>query len=82
VVYPPYIPIACALHDSLELSALRRVPREIEFYDGAGERRIGTFLIRSIRSRDGAEWLVTEPPAEIRLDLIERLDGARFGGEC
>jgi len=78
----PYHPIACRLHDSLELAAIRAIPVEAVYRGLDGALRSGSFTIRSIRSRNGAEWLVTDPPAEIRLDRIVSIDGASFSSEC
>ena len=77
-----YSPIACALHDSLELAALRGLPVHLVFQGADGELHCGSFTIRDIRSRDGAEWLLTEPPGEIRLDRIVTMDGEKFSREC
>jgi Rho-binding antiterminator len=77
----PYTPIACALHDRLELAALRG--REVTVNHSAADGpRASRIRILDIRVRDGEEWLVTEPPVEIRLDHILSLDGEPSAEGC
>ena len=77
----PYTPIACALHDRLELAAIRGREVLVAYREG-GEARDMALRIVNIRVEGGEEWLVTEPPTEIRLDRILALDGESFSAGC
>lgn len=66
---PDYLPIACALHERLEFSVLRRIPLILEF---SGQKiRV---LPLDVATRNGAEWLKFRREngceEEIRLDRI------------
>lgn len=65
-----YQPIACAQHERLEFSVLRKIRLDL-VYEGKHER----VLPLDVATRDGAEWLkfrqVDGSEKEIRLDRIE-----------
>ncbi len=69
----PYQPIPCAQHERLEFSVLRRIPLQIVYRDGGGERG-ERVLPLDVVTRDGAEWLKFRrddgSETETRLDAI------------
>lgn len=68
-----YQPIACALHERLEFSVLRKTPMELRYADENGSYR-ERVLPLDVATRDHAEWLKFKREngevAEIRLDSI------------
>ena len=68
-----YQPIACALHEQLEFSVLRKISLELYYADGAGSCRERVMPL-DVVTRDRAEWLKFKREngevAEIRLDMI------------
>ena len=68
-----YQPIACALHERLEFSVLRKIPLELHYADEMGSYQERVLPI-DVATRDHAEWLKFKREngevAEIRLDLI------------
>jgi len=68
-----YQPIACALHERLEFSVLRKIPLALHYADEKGNFR-ERVLPLDVITRDHAEWLKFQREngdvAEIRLDLI------------
>ena len=81
----PYTPIACGLHDELQLRAMRgsRVSlRYLQRTDSGEEATVDTTdRVIDVRSRDGAEFIVLEEGAEIRLDHLLEVDGIPFRGD-
>lgn len=75
----PYRPIACALHDELQLRAMRRslVSLRVRDDSGGGQREVRDRVV-DVRTREGAEFLVLESGEEIRLDRLMEVDGIRF----
>jgi len=69
----PYRPIPRAQHERLEFSVLRRIPLQIVYRDGGGERR-ERVLPLDVATRGGAEWLKFRrddgSETETRLDAI------------
>lgn len=70
---PDYQPIACAQHERLEFSVLRRIPLLLEY---SGQRvRV---LPLDVATRNGAEWLKFRhedgSEEEIRLDRISSFE--------
>lgn len=69
----PYVPIACAFHESLEFAVLRRARLRLVYRDGANEREVRV-LPTDVATREGAEWLsYTDESGEksiVRLDRI------------
>lgn len=79
----PYRPIDCALHDELQLRALRRTVVSLSFREeGRGGVRSVSGRLVDVRTRNGAEYLSLESGAEIRLDLLVEVDGIPFGHAC
>lgn len=74
-----YTPIACSLHDELQLRAMRRRTSAIEWRDAAGDTRLVHAIIADVFARDGVEYLKTADGAEIRLDHLVRVDEVEFG---
>lgn len=68
-----YQPIACAQHERLEFSVLRKIPLRLGFVE-QGEHKHETVLPLDINTRNGAEWLKFRrkdgSETEIRLDAI------------
>ena len=68
-----YQPIACATHERLEFSVLRKIPLELNCADEKGEYQ-ERVLPLDVATRDHAEWLKFKREngevAEIRLDSI------------
>lgn len=80
----PYRPIACSLHDELQLRALRGTPVSVRVRgpgDG-GEEEVCHGRITDLTSRDGAEYLVMESGRRFRLDQLLEVDGIAFGDAC
>jgi Rho-binding antiterminator len=69
----PYQPIACALHEQLEFSVLRRVPLLLEYRQDNRVRQ-EQVLPSDVYTREGAEWLKFRrddgSEEAIRLDAI------------
>ena len=86
----PYRPIACGLHDELQLRALRRSTVTLRYRDGGSGGapgaeapiREGTGRVVDVRTRDGAEYLLLDVGTEIRLDRLVEVDGIPFGDAC
>jgi len=86
----PYRPIACGLHDELQLRALRRsrvtlryrLPDDVAPGAAGGEGaevRVVTDRVVDVRTRSGAEYLALASGEEIRLDRLVEVDGIPFG---
>lgn len=79
----PYRPIACSLHDELQLRALRRTPVSVRVSEpGDGGEEVCHGLITDVISRNGAEYLVMESGRRFRLDHLLEVDGIPFGNAC
>lgn len=86
----PYRPIACGLHDELQLRAMRRIAvtlryREDDGGDAPGDEptvRERAGRVVDVRTRAGAEYLVLDDGTEIRLDRLVEVDGIHFGDAC
>ncbi len=74
-----YQPIACAQHDQLEFSVLRKIPLRLEYVEN-GEHKHEKVLPLDVNTRNGAEWLKFRrqdgSETEIRLDEIRGFSGA------
>ena len=70
-----YRTIACADHERLEFSVLKRQRLDVNVTTGdrAGRQRL---MPLDVYTRDGAEWLLAEPESGERLTL--RLDWLQF----
>lgn len=77
-----YKPIACGLHDELELRALRKNKVELSFRGESNSIQTITCVIADIFSKDKVEYLKTDEGFIIRLDDILELDGIRFNQSC
>jgi Rho-binding antiterminator len=53
----PYVPIACAFHESLEFAVLRRVRLRLRYRGADGASLEMHVLPTDVATRDGAEWL-------------------------
>lgn len=86
----PYRPIACALHDELQLRALRRARVTVRYRSTPGPGHAASApdvrelegRVVDVRTRDGAEYLVLAQGDEIRLDRLVDVDGVAFGDAC
>ena len=79
-----YRPIACTLHDRLEVACLCRQPVAITWRDPDGHGHSATVVSFDVRSRTGAEYLVVDNDGEtleIRLDRLVRFDNLPFAGD-
>lgn len=77
-----YRPIACGLHDELELRALRKSKVELSYNDDKNNVRTIECTIADIFSKDKVEYLKTDMGLLIRLDDIIELDGIPFNKSC
>lgn len=77
-----YKPIACGLHDELELRALRKSKVELSFADESNGIQTIACVIADIFSKDKVEYLKTDKGLLIRLDDIIKLDGILFNKFC
>jgi Rho-binding antiterminator len=77
-----YKPIACGLHDELELRALRKSKVELSFADESNSIQTIACVIADIFSKDKVEYLKTDKGLLIRLDDIIKLDGILFNKFC
>jgi len=77
-----YKPIACGLHDELELRALRKSKVEILYTDESNSVQTISCVIADIFSKDKVEYLKTDKGFLIRLDDIVELDGILFNKSC
>lgn len=68
-----YRPIDCSLHDRMEAAAVLRTPVRLTWRVGEGMQN-GEGRITDILVRDGAEYLILEGCAEVRLDRIETFE--------
>lgn len=83
---PSYTPIACGLHDELQLRAMRRAETTVRYRpapDGPAVEIRGR--ITDVRTRGKEEFLTVSPgpdeaDLEIRLDFILEVDGIPFRG--
>ena len=73
-----YQPIDCALHDELQLRALRRRPSELEWREADGTPRVGEGVCIDVFARGGVEYLKLADGTEIRLDHLVRVDEVEF----
>lgn len=77
-----YRPIACGLHDELQLLALKGRPVVVAYRDEGGALRQVTARPLDVSTRDGAEWLALDSGAPVRLDRLVEVDGRPFGPAC
>jgi transcriptional antiterminator Rof (Rho-off) len=77
-----YTPIACGLHDELQLLALRGSEVRIVARDHTGGAVTLEGRAADVLSRGGAEWLVLADGTFIRLDHITTVDGRPFHTSC
>lgn len=73
-----YRPIACSLHDELQLRAMRRSTCSVEWSDESGAPRSIRGVVVDVFARDGVEYLKLDDGLEIRLDRLARVDGVEF----
>lgn len=74
-----YRPIACSLHDQLEVVALRGRPVRLRVREPDGSVRELEDRVVDWVARDGAEWVVLGAGGEVRLDRLVSVDGIDFG---
>ncbi len=77
-----YNPIACGLHDELELRALRKSKVVLSYNDDKNAVKTVECTITNIYSKDKVEYLNTDNGLLIRLDDIIELDGILFNKSC
>ena len=74
----PYVPVACGVHDRLEHHAVRGVPVEVVWQEGAAARRAVT-TVADLAARDGADWVVLGTGDRVRADRLVSVGGVRPG---
>lgn len=80
--HPDYTPIACDLHDRLQLLVMRgRLVSLVVRDDDGVARTVATHLV-DVLTRDGAEWVVTGDGTSLRLDRLIEVDGHPFAAGC
>lgn len=77
-----YTPIACGLHDELQLLVLRGRPVRLVVRDDTGATRAVEARATDVLARAGAEWLVLEDGTCLRLDRLVEVDGRPFAEGC
>jgi transcriptional antiterminator Rof (Rho-off) len=77
-----YKPIACGLHDELELRALRKSKVELSFTDESNSIQTISCVIADIFSKDKVEYLKTDVGFIIRLDDLVVVDNITFNKHC
>ncbi len=77
-----YKPIACGLHDELELRALRKQKINILFSNDKNENELINCVITDLFSKDKTEYLKTDNDRIIRLDNIIEMDNIIFNKNC
>lgn len=77
-----YKPIACGLHDELELRALRKQKINILFSNDKNENESINCVITDLFSKDKTEYLKTDNDRIIRLDNIIEMDNIIFNKNC
>lgn len=78
---PTYVPIACGLHDELQLRVMRGRRVELAWRDDEGTLVRTSGRLVDVSSRDGAEYLRLDDDTDIRLDRLVEVDGLAFGHE-
>ena len=76
-----YKPIACELHDELELRALRKSKVILSYKDENNINSLGC-VITDIFSKDKVEYLKTDAGLIIRLDDLVAVDNISFNEHC
>ena len=77
----PYHPIACGLHDELQLRVMRGRTVEVRWVDAAGGVVVRDASLADVFSRDGAEFLRLVDGPDIRLDRLLSVDGLPFSSD-
>lgn len=78
----PYQPISCSFYDELEARATMRVACVVVFQRPGAPAETVKGLIRDFRIREGAEFMIMEDGAEIRLDWLVAVDGMALPDSC
>lgn len=78
----PYTPVACSLHDELQLLVMRQRLVRWSFTDDGGRTVTTEARATDILSRDGAEWVILDDGTAVRLDRLHDVDGRPFAGTC
>ncbi len=69
-----YRPIACAVHDVLEASVVRRIPCTVRFTHADGRALEVVSRLVDVYARDGAEYVRLEAGPEVRLDRLDSVE--------
>jgi len=77
-----YEPIDCALHDELELRALRKQKIKLIFFNDKNEIESNECVITDVYSKDKTEYLKTDFGLTIRLDNLLEMDNIIFNKNC
>lgn len=77
-----YTPIACSLHDELQLLVLRGRQVPWSFLDEEGHPVTVEARATDVVTRDGAEWVVLDGGRSVRLDRLTEVDGRPFTAAC
>lgn len=77
-----YEPIACGLHDELQLLVLRGRAVRLLVRDDAGEAHAVEARPTDVLTRADAEWLALEDGTFLRLDRLLEVDGRPFAERC
>lgn len=69
-----YTPIACGIHDRLELAIMRAEPVSMAWRDEDGQEHVGSLRLLDVRTRNKEEFLLAQDTRgqqwEIRLDRL------------
>jgi len=77
-----YEPIDCALHDELELRALRKQKIKLIYFNDKNEIESNECVITDVYSKDKTEYLKTDFGLTIRLDNLLEMDNIIFNKNC
>ncbi len=67
---PPYMPIACALHDEYEIAIMHKKRLHLKWKDAAGKRYEESVLAIDIEVKQGEEHLLVK---FIHSDICQRI---------
>jgi Rho-binding antiterminator len=78
----PYVPISCAFYDELLALAGEGRGCEIRYRDDAGEEATVRARIQDVFSRAGAEFVLLDSGATLRLDRLIEVAGRPLPPSC
>lgn len=78
-VKPPYTPIDCGLYDHLEVWAMQKAIVSITYnVESDGSSQTVQSQIMTTKTKDKEEFIILKSGAEIRLDMIIKIDEVDF----